>query len=120
MTTTRRTNVANRATLQRETGMCVTDKDGVTLCDERAARDAFDGQTMTSRRFTIGSVRCRCGGCGRHFGGVTAFDSHQRLNDAGDVLCIYPGNVGLTIKTDGRGSWWIRRLDGAFGKDGDA
>lgn len=97
---------------------CVANRDGVLLCDERSARDATDAATMEERRFTTGSVRCRCGGCGRHFGGVSAFDAHQRLTDAGDVLCIYPGTVGLTVMTDGRGAWWIRRLDGAFAATG--
>jgi hypothetical protein len=61
---------------------------------------------MKERTLRPGSVRCRCGRCGRHFGGLRAFDAHQRLDDKGCVLCLHPADVGLVVKTDKMGAWW--------------
>ena len=110
-TTGVRKKTPSRATPYREKGHCVTNKDGALLCDERTARDEADSETMKERRFSLGSLRCRCGGCGRHFGGVRAFDLHQRLTSDGDALCIYPGTIGLTVVTDPRGAWWVRQYE---------
>jgi hypothetical protein len=35
-----------------------------------------DDPTRRERRLAGGSRQCRCGGCGRHFGGAAAFDRH--------------------------------------------
>lgn len=54
---------------------------------------------------TVGTSRCRCGACGRSFGGVGAFDMHQRLPEDGTLRCLDPVTVGLALNP---GGWWVR------------
>ena len=66
---------------------------------------------------TIGTGRCQCGACGAFFGGVGAFDLHQRLGKDGALRCLDPAMVGLTLNP---GGWWVRRmplLDNGVGQD---
>jgi hypothetical protein len=42
-----------------------------------------------------GSRQCRCGKCGRYFWSAAAFDRHQRLDHAGNVICRNPVEFGM-------------------------
>jgi hypothetical protein len=42
---------------------------------------------------SIGSHRCQCSGCGRYFGGVSAFDAHQTLGNDGRPVCHDPASL---------------------------
>jgi hypothetical protein len=44
--------------------------------------------------------RCECGGCGRVFTGLTAFDRHRR-----NFRCVDPASVGLEQKPNGIWGW---------------
>jgi hypothetical protein len=101
-------------------GRCVGTRLGGVLCDGVDPRSEIDLSTTLPRTLSVGSLRCQCGRCGRHFGGVSAFDSHQRLDTGGFVLCIYPGDVGLSVITDTRGAWWSRPLADATALQGRA
>lgn len=80
------------------------------------ASDVID-PTRIERALAVGSNRCRCGGCGRHFGGPSTFDRHQTLTADGDVVCHDPTTRGLEITWKGGYAWWS--APSRFGKDGD-
>lgn len=51
---------------------------------------------------TIGTNRCQCSGCGRFFGGVSAFDRHQKIAKDGSAICLDPAERGMVY----RSGWW--------------
>jgi hypothetical protein len=69
-----------------------------------------DDVTRLPRPLPAGSVVCLCTGCGRHFLSTKAFDAHQTLSDAGDVVCHRPGTTNGTrtmVVVERRGArWW--------------
>lgn len=70
--------------------------------------------TRRERPIAVGTNRCRCGGCGRHFGGVTGFDAHQTLTATGDVVCHDPATRGLVVIESGGFAWWSRPAPEGF------
>ena len=66
---------------------------------------------------TVGTGRCRCAACGRSFGGVRAFDRHQRLTAGGRLVCREPSTLGMVE----RGGWWgqpVPAVASGVGRDG--
>lgn len=57
---------------------------------------------MGEPSLTIGTGRSQCGGCGRYFSGVSAFEKHQTLDKLGEVVCHDPATRGLVLVN----SWW--------------
>ena len=86
-----------------------------TIAPERRKKAAHRSQetapndgdpTRTERTLAVGSNRCLCRGCGRHFGGPSTFDRHQTLTDAGDAVCHDPAARGLVVTWKGGHAWW--------------
>jgi hypothetical protein len=44
--------------------------------------------------------RCKCGGCGRYFNSVHAFDRH-RSGKPSERVCLDPESLGMTINSAG-------------------
>ena len=48
---------------------------------------------MSDPMLPVGTNRCLCAGCGRYFGGVSAFDAHQTLGPDGRPICHDPASL---------------------------
>jgi hypothetical protein len=59
---------------------------------------------MSDPLLPVGSNRCLCGGCGRYFSSVSAFDRHQTAAKDGTNACHDPATRGLV--DDGRYWGW--------------
>jgi hypothetical protein len=51
--------------------------------------------------------RCKCGGCGRYFNSVHAFDRHRSGKPA-ERVCLDPESLGMEV--NGAGFWISARL----------
>ena len=61
----------------------------------------------------IGTNRCYCTGCGRYFGGVSAFDAHQTLGPDGRPICHDPASL---TRKDGTSLGYIVNDKGFWGQ----
>ena len=59
---------------------------------------------MSDPMLPVGTCRCRCTACGRHFGGVGGFDAHQRDDVDGRTVCLDPATLGMVLS----GGYWVR------------